>query len=205
VHSVDLSDPGAPAIEFGRLDSGGGEPGGDPPPWGWDPWNESCAGLAAGDECTLIDQIGTCVGDEFGAWCEAPDPFEAACRGAAAGDVCTLVGADGLCEDWGDALYCSHPDWFGGFDLGGLDGIATDACGNVYATEFTTGRVYRWGPEGGVAEVVVTLPSGWIPNMDFGSGAGGWDETRLWVNTRDTDEMYGLDIGLPGRPVAHAP
>jgi hypothetical protein len=72
-------------------------------------------------------------------------------------------------------------------------------------TEYTSSRVFRWTADGEGPEVVVTLPSWWIPNMDFGSGLGGWEETRLWVDTRDTDELDGLDIGLPGRRAAHLP
>jgi hypothetical protein len=156
----------------------------------------------------LIDQPGVCISGGGQLYCDAPDPFLAACEGEAEGSACTLMGEVGVCQEWGFGPYCSNDAWWGGGGEvagGGLDGIATDACGNVYVTEFTSGRVFRWTAAGEGPEMVVKLPSWWIPNMDFGSGLGGWDETYLWVNTRETDEMYGLDIGLPGRRAAHLP
>ncbi len=208
VHSIPLDDEGAagPPVQFGdtfdfTLKGGGG------PPWGLDPWTTACEGLDARDDCTLVDQPGECV-DLGGGFlqCEAPDPFGAACEGLEEGAECALLTETGICENFGFDIVCNNPSWWGGGDGGGgLDGIAADICGNVYVTEFTSGRIFRWTEEGGVPEIVVTLPSWWIPNMDFGPGLGGWDETKLWVNTRDSDQMYGLDIGLPGRPVAHRP
>jgi sugar lactone lactonase YvrE len=206
VHSITLTEDGSEgAVEFGDI-ADFVLKGGKAPPWGLDPWSTACKGLDVRDECTLIDQPGTCI-DLGGGFlqCEAPDPFTAACEGLNSGDECTLLEETGTCEDFGFDIACNNPDWFGAQEGGGLDGIATDFCGNVYSTEFTTGRIFRWTAEGDGPEVVVTLPSWWIPNMDFGSGIGGWDETKLWVNTRDTDEMYGVDIGLPGRPLAHLP
>ncbi len=210
VHAIPLDDEGAagPPVQFGDtfdfiLKGGGG------PPWGLDPWSAACEELDEGDDCVLIDQPGECI-DLGGGFlqCQAPDPFEAACVGLTEGAECTLLDEAGLCEDFGFGfgLVCNNPAWWGGGDGGGgLDGIAADLCGNVYVTEFTSGRIFRWTEEGGVPEIVVTLPNWWIPNMDFGPGVGGWDETKLWVNTRDSDQMYGLDIGLRGRPVAHRP
>ena len=172
-------------------------------PWGDDPWTESCEGLEDGDDCVLIDQPGTCTFfGEFG-YCDAPDPFVAACEGAQEGDPCTLMTETGWCEGFPE-LFCSNPSWTGGWtEGGGLDGIAADACGNVYVTEYVVGRIWRWGPDGDGPDLVAELPAYWIPNMDFGVGVGGWDTTLLWVVERDGGNIHGLDIGVEGRPLAH--
>ena len=73
----------------------------------------------------------------------------------------------------------------------------------MYVTDFGEGQVFRWRASGEPPEVVATLPDFWIPNMDFGPGTGGFDSDKLWVITRDGGFIYGLDIGIPGRPVAH--
>ena len=202
IHSIKLSEEGASGdpVLFGEVTSEGDIE----PPWGWDPWSASCDGLAPDDSCTLIDQPGTCEGWDGDLYCDAPNPFVAACEGLSVGDACTLLTETGACEDWGWGLECANPAWWEGWgNGGGLDGIAVDACANVYVTEYMLGLVWRWDEEGVGPELVAELPSYWIPNMDFGMGYGGWDETRLWVVDRDTDMIYGLDIGVLGRPLAH--
>jgi sugar lactone lactonase YvrE len=78
-----------------------------------------------------------------------------------------------------------------------VDGIAADECGNVYITEFGAGTVHRIDPEQNV-EVVADLPGGWIPNMEFGSGVGGWERDKLYVNSIGSDEIYELEVGVKG-------
>ena len=203
VEAIPLDADGAsgPPVLLGSVGEGGS---GEPPPWGWDPWSDSCDGLSDGDPCTLLDQQGTCYGGFGGLWCDAPDPFELACDGLSEGDPCQVMTERGSCADFDfGALYCYDPAWFPGGDGGGLDGIAVDGCGNVYTTEFGPGKVWRWTEDGAGPDLVAELPNGWIPNMDFGPGAGGWDTTKLWVVTRDSDEIYGLDIGVVGRPLPY--
>lgn len=81
----------------------------------------------------------------------------------------------------------------------GLDGIVVDACDNVYVTDFGPGIVYR--VEGQTHEIVVQLPASWIPNMHFGSGVGGWDSWRLYVMELGGNQVYELDLGVPGIPL----
>ncbi|MBL4687477.1 MAG: SMP-30/gluconolactonase/LRE family protein [Nannocystaceae bacterium] len=82
---------------------------------------------------------------------------------------------------------------------GGLDGIVVDECNNVYVTDFGPGVIYK--VEGQNHELVVDLPSGWIPNMHFGSGVGGWDNWRLYVIDINDDQLYELDLGVRGIPL----
>ncbi len=200
VHSIALTETGAASdpVLLGELD----EYSGTPPPWGNDPWLSSCDGLNSGDSCELIDQAGTCVNWDGSLYCDAPDPFAAACASLSEGDSCTLLTESGTCSDWGWGLMCDNASWWGG-EGGGLDGMAVDGCGNVYVTEFGTGKIWRWSADGVGPDLVAEMPSYWIPNMDFGVGVGGWDTERMWVIDRDTDQIFGLDIGVPGRPLAH--
>ncbi|MEQ1503513.1 MAG: SMP-30/gluconolactonase/LRE family protein [Myxococcota bacterium] len=80
---------------------------------------------------------------------------------------------------------------------GGFDGINVDACGNVYITEYTVGRVYRITPDGLNAELVVDLQAGWIPNMRWGHDIGGWNSSILYVTA--WDRVYALDMQIPGK------
>ncbi|MEZ4235761.1 MAG: SMP-30/gluconolactonase/LRE family protein [Myxococcota bacterium] len=82
---------------------------------------------------------------------------------------------------------------------GGFDGINVDHCGNVYITEYTTGRVFRVTPDGARAELVVDLPSGWIPNIRWGNDLGPWRRDRLYVADRDQARLFVLDVGIPGK------
>jgi sugar lactone lactonase YvrE len=204
VHAIELDESGSVGepVLFAEI-NGGGEA--TELPWGSDPWTDACDDLEQGDACTLIDQPGTCANWGGGQlYCDAPDPFEQACNGAQVGDPCTLLTETGTCEDWGWGLQCDNPAWWEGWgEGGGLDGIAVDACGNVYVTEYVLGLVWRVTEAGAEPELVAELPSYWIPNMDFGMGYGGWDETRLWVVDRETNMIYGIDIGIRGRPLAH--
>jgi sugar lactone lactonase YvrE len=82
-------------------------------------------------------------------------------------------------------------------DGGGLDGVTVDACGNVYVTEYLLGNVWRISPTGAV-DLLVTLPSEWIPNLHWGVGVGGWDAKRLYVIERNNGGAPGLGLGVSG-------
>ena len=82
---------------------------------------------------------------------------------------------------------------------GGFDGINVDACGNVYVTEYTTGRVYRVTPDGSRANMIADLPSSWVPNMRWGNDIGGWDHDMLYVSDRNQARLFVLEIGIPGK------
>jgi hypothetical protein len=110
----------------------------------------------------------------------------------------------------GGVIYAVHlnPDmstdyvdtFYSGIGGGGLDGLAVDACGNVYVDEFGPGIVWRIPPDGSSIEQLVQLPSGWIPNMQFGSGHGGWDPYTLYVITIGGSEVYEVPVEVPDKP-----
>lgn len=85
---------------------------------------------------------------------------------------------------------------------GSFDGMGVDACGNVYVCEYVAAKVWRIPPSGQGAEVVVDLSAetGWIPNMQWGSGIGGWDPEVLYVRDISSGKMYEVPVGVPGKP-----
>ena len=86
------------------------------------------------------------------------------------------------------------PGWDSGYD-----GINVDACGNVYWTEYISGKVRRITPDGVQVDLVANLPSSWIPNMRWGNDIGGWDNGLLYVSDRDQGRLFALDVGIPGK------
>jgi SMP-30/Gluconolactonase/LRE-like region len=92
--------------------------------------------------------------------------------------------------------------FYGGIGGGGLDGLAVDACGNVYVDEYGPGIVWRIPPDGSSIEILVNLgaETGWIPNMQFGSGHGGWDPYTLYVITIGGSEVYEVPVEVPDKP-----
>ena len=64
--------------------------------------------------------------------------------------------------------------------------------------------MYRIDPDDNV-DLVVNLPSGWIPNLNFGSGVGGWDDHKIYVSDLTEDRVFELDPGTWGINVPHIP
>lgn len=132
-----------------------------------------------------------------------------ACEGLASGDDCIVEDyegyAAGTCTDPGHgSLYCSasyhNETW-----RGGLDGMAADACGNVYVTEYVMGYVWRFSSAGGEPELVAESNSYWIPNLHWGLGVGGWETDVLYMQERDSEDVLVLELGAPGVPSAYRP
>ncbi len=84
-----------------------------------------------------------------------------------------------------------------GINGGGFDGINVDICGNVYITEFSSGRINRITPDGLDYSLVIKLPSGWIPNMRWGHGIGGWKTDVMYVT--GFTKIFALDMGIEGK------
>ncbi len=84
---------------------------------------------------------------------------------------------------------------------GSLDGMGVDACGNVYVCDYGQIKVLRIPPDGSSVEVAVDLHavSYWIPNMQWGSGVGGWDEQTLYVIDIGND-IYEIPLGVGSKP-----
>jgi hypothetical protein len=93
----------------------------------------------------------------------------------------------------------------GGIGGGGLDGMAVDACGNVYVCEFGPATVWRITPDGQTMTPLVELggDTGWIPNMQWGSGIGGWDPLTLYVLDFSANRVFEVPVGVPDKKRAY--
>lgn len=180
-----------------------------------------CFGLEDGEACTdPYSGDGVCQTVDGYNYCAPPNP----CTGLAVGDACEdpYFGA-GVCSDDIGTLYCVLPnicvgrpegdaceDPFlgpgscqGGVCVtyepsgGGIDGMGVDACGNVYASEYVFGKVWRISPEGEL-ELLTELPSGWIPNIKWGRGLGGFSRDTMYIADRDSGRLFGVYVGVPG-------
>lgn len=99
-------------------------------------------------------------------------------------------------------LLGSVPEGGFGFEHGGLDGMAVDACGNAYVTEYVKGIVWRFTPEG-EREIVANLPSFWIPNLHWGTGVGGWDPKVLYVMDREEGRVFELAVNIEEKELVY--
>jgi sugar lactone lactonase YvrE len=87
-----------------------------------------------------------------------------------------------------------------------LDGMAMDACGNLYVVEMM-GVIWRVHPKTGETEKVVELEFGdddWhmINAINFGSGIGGWKEDAIYIGSME-GKLYEVELGVPGAPQPH--
>jgi len=118
------------------------------------------------------------------------------------GDFKPMTGA---CDYIAGTLTCGRVSTYGG----SLDGLNVDECGNVYVTDFVDGGVWMIREGGdGIAEVVASLPSYWIPNLHWGNGVGGWETDVLYVADRGyggSSQLFELPIVVGGAPEAFTP
>jgi sugar lactone lactonase YvrE len=84
---------------------------------------------------------------------------------------------------------------------GALDGLALDACGNVYAVDQQAAEIVRFllqpdGSSAAVPEVLASAPTN-IANAVFGRGPG-FDPESLYAAGNPGD-VYRIPTGVPGR------
>lgn len=91
-------------------------------------------------------------------------------------------------------------DFGGGWGI--LDGMAADACGNVYVVKME-GQIIKVTPDG-QQEVLVDLASQgvFISAVNFGPGYGGFEEGRMYVMELGNG-VYEIDVGIPGKWEPH--
>ncbi len=169
---------------------------------------EDCPGHV-GEACDVDGAAGTCqVNYEGTPICDLGlywEKAQSSCADAADGDECLVddyvYGWQGNCSDgaaWGlPGLACLPGSSTGGED-GMLDGLNVDECGNVYATSYVAGKVWRWQDERAEAELVTDVRASWIPNLHWGNGVGGWRDDVLYMANRDNSSMYALEVGIKG-------
>jgi hypothetical protein len=141
-----------------------------------------CEGKLVGEACGEAPIPGLCTDRDGTLRCES------SCLGLPDGDACVQGANSGYCADGA----CIPLSPYGS----GIDGLGVDACGNVYATEFTSGLIWRIDPHGQM-EQLVRLPSMWIPNVKWGRELGGFSSTTLYVTDRDEGRLFALPVGVP--------
>ena len=81
---------------------------------------------------------------------------------------------------------------------GSPQGINVDICGHVYWTDGTD-QILRFNIDTEQIDVVADLQSGYLPNLRWGSGWGGWEVDHLYASDRFAQTMYEVYIGIPGK------
>jgi len=95
-----------------------------------------------------------------------------------------------------------------GVGSGWLDGLAVDACGNLYVCDYQClgdwddTCVYKIEPGGvvGTSPIINSSFHQYLPNMDWGSGIGGWKTQTLYFSGGWEHKVWAVDIGVPGKP-----
>jgi len=97
--------------------------------------------------------------------------------------------------------------WATNVGSGYLDGMGVDACGNLYVCDYgNQGNtvVYRISPDGTEVELLIDkLPeptaTRYMPNLQWGSGIGGWDEMSLYLPDGWDHKVYKVEVGVPAK------
>jgi len=83
-----------------------------------------------------------------------------------------------------------------------LDGMAADACGNVYVVKME-GEIIKVTPDGDQSLLVDLTSQGvFISAVNFGPGFGGFEEGRMYVMDLGQG-VYEIDVGIPGKWEPH--
>jgi hypothetical protein len=96
--------------------------------------------------------------------------------------------------------------WATNVGTGWLDGMATDACGNVYIADYGATVIYRISPDGQDVDKVISgagISNAYLPNMQWGSGVGGWDPLSLYLPDGWNKGVFEVQIGVPSAPVPY--
>jgi streptogramin lyase len=92
-------------------------------------------------------------------------------------------------------------EWATDVGTGYLDGIGVDACGNVYVADYGASIIYRITPDGQTKTQFITSDV-YMPNLQWGSGMGGWNPEALYIPDGWDHSVYEVVIGVPGKPKA---
>ncbi|MFT7578562.1 MAG: sugar lactone lactonase YvrE [Myxococcota bacterium] len=93
-----------------------------------------------------------------------------------------------------------------GVGSGWHDGLGVDICGNVYITDYNETKVWRVDPDGQNPRVILDgslYPNAYIPNLQWGSGIGGWSRTAIYLPDGWAKGVFEVEIGVPGAPLPY--
>lgn len=78
------------------------------------------------------------------------------------------------------------------------DGLAIDACDNLYIPDYTTRSFSRVSPDGDVTAFFVDAGAAYGHGVEFGSGIDGWREDAIYLpQPYDLNTVRELVIGVP--------
>jgi sugar lactone lactonase YvrE len=88
-------------------------------------------------------------------------------------------------------------EWATNVGSGWLDGIAVDECGYVYIADygnFGLTHIRRIDPVTRQSSVYLPINQTYMPNMQWGSGLGGWADDRLYI-VAVQEGIWEVDMG----------
>jgi hypothetical protein len=89
-------------------------------------------------------------------------------------------------------------EWATGVGTGLLDGLAVDACGNLYVCDYGNSTTIRIDKTGTMRDIIATHGM-YMANMQWGRGFGGWSETKLYFAAVGNG-IVEMDVGIPSKP-----
>jgi hypothetical protein len=92
--------------------------------------------------------------------------------------------------------------WKENVGTGWLDGMGVDACGNVYVADYGQSKILRINADAsGTPMAIVDQSAGftYMPNFQWGSGLGGWDEHLLYIISVGGGLLVA-DVGVDSKP-----
>lgn len=82
----------------------------------------------------------------------------------------------------------------------GVDGLAVDACDNLYLLSYTHELIRRWDGATMVDLVDRGNTGMGLGNLAWGDPSGGWDPLRAHVVWYGANEVLAFDLGVPEKP-----
>ena len=90
--------------------------------------------------------------------------------------------------------------WATNVGTGWLDGMGVDACGNVYVADYGQTVIFRVSPDGQTKTKIAQGGNGaYLPNMQWGSGVGGWDPYSLYLPDGWVKGVFEMKVGVPSK------
>lgn len=85
------------------------------------------------------------------------------------------------------------------------DGIAVDACGNIYLADYEATQIWRMDANGENGEVIIdgsVIDGTYLPNLQWGTGVGGWDAMSIYLPDGWNKGVFEVWLGVPSKPRA---
>ncbi len=97
-------------------------------------------------------------------------------------------------------------EWATGVGTGWLDGIGVDICGNLYIADYGSTKILKFPPDGSSYKTIAQGSGGqYLPNMQWGSGYGGWDPMKIYLPDGWNKGVFEVDLQVLGAPVPYPP